>query len=251
MKTFLKEIQLNETIILNYDESDEISKAVFKRLFTLHETFQKHGIDDTIFKASIGDLENRFLKNLKSKGFLTLEEKDMKWINMILDFKIFKLGSLRFQVFPMDYQEIERESFDEMLLNQKTKEIFYETRPLINMHIEKDTELSPKAVDDALTKARAFFTNVFSDIKFDGFVCRTWLIHPGVVSLLNPNSNIARFAGRFEIIAENKATYQALARVYQTEDLNRIKDLPKVSSMEKTIYKNIEKLGVAFGFIPF
>ena len=100
-------------------------------------------------------------------------------------------------------------------------------------------------------KAREFFNAQFPHIKFEGFVTRTWLIYPGIISLLKPSSNIYYFANRFEIIASNTATYQALQRVYGTEDLDAIKAMPKSSSLEKDIINNLDKLGVSFGYMPF
>lgn len=251
MKRFLKEIQIQQEILDHYNTADEVVLDVFNRLKSLHKTYMAHDISHNIFKHSINDLEKRLLNNLKIYQILTLKEKEMKWVNMVLDFKIFKLGSLRFQYFPMDYQEIERDSFDAMPLDEKTKSVFYEGRPLINVHIETGTDLSEASVSDAFKQAHLFFSRVFKDVTFDGFVCRTWLLYPDTLTLLSPSSNIYKFAKRFEIIAQNQATYQALERVYGTKDLKKIKKLPKENSLEKTIYKNLDKLGVAFGFIPF
>lgn len=251
MKEFLKKINIDPKIIDYFDTADKSALESFKRLKLLYQTYQNHNISDNIFKASIHNYERRLLDNYKSFQKLTLIQKDMKWVNMILDFKIFKLGSLRFQLFPMDYKEIERDSFDWMPLDTEIKKVFYEGRPLINVHIEKDTDLSESAVEESFNIARRFFIEVFPDIHFDGFVTRTWLIYPGIVELLKPTSNIYKFANRFTIIASNNASYQALERVYGTQDLSKIQKLPKNSSLEKTIYKNLNKLGVGFGFLPF
>lgn len=251
MLDFLKEIEIHEDIINAFESADEIAIDSLARLQSLYQQFVAKQIPFNIFKASIEDLENRLLKNLNKHHHLTLEKRELKWTNMILDFKIFKLGSLRYQIFPMDYQEIERDGFDAMPLSSDIKKEFYETRPLLNIHIEANTDLSPKAVQASFEMARDFFRQTFPQFQFDGFVTRTWLIHPGIVSLLNPQSNIAQFAQHFKIIASNKAQYQALQRVYQSEDLAEISRMDKQSDLEKSIYQNLNKLGVSFGFMPF
>lgn len=251
MKPFLEKIKLKPKIINHLETADEMALDGLKRLEDLYNEYQRRNIPFDIFKASIEPFEAKYILNLEKYGQLTLVPKDMKWIDMILEFRIFKLGSLRFQYFPMDYVEIERDSFDFMPLSKDAKEIFYENRPLINVHIQKDTDLTPGAVDDAFKKARRFFSDEFPDVKFEGFVTRTWLIYPGIVSLLKPSSNIYQFAKRFEVIASNHANYQALQRVYGTEDLQKIKSMPKTTSLAQLIFQNTDKLGVSFGFMPF
>lgn len=251
MKQFLKEMEFDQMIIDALDDADPIAIQVIVRLQSLYNQYKAHGLSKAFFIESIYDIKRRLNINLSTHQKLTFFEKEMKWVNMILDFKIFKIGSLRFQVFPMDYAEIERSGFDAMPLNKDIKDIFYEGRPLVNVHIERDTDLSEAAVTSSFQKAITFFNSVFKDIAFEGFVTRTWLIYPGIVSLLDENSNIVKFAKSFELIASNKATYQALQRVYGTEDLDIIKERDKNTRLEKLIYKNLELCGVGFGYRPF
>ncbi|HLV49662.1 MAG TPA: hypothetical protein VKY25_01900 [Erysipelothrix sp.] len=251
MKKFLIKMKFNRTIVDALDEADPIVLDIFKRLQLLYDQYQKHHLSQAFFMASIDDLKRRFNNNYHKHQKLVLFEREMKWVNMILDFKIFKIGSLRFQVFPMDHKEIERAGNDAMPLSDTIKKTFYEGRPLINVHIEKDTDLSEEAVRVSFHQATKFFKSVFKQYQFEGFVTRTWLIYPGIVKLLDKNSNISKFAQQFEIIASNQATYQALQRVYGTEDLQSIESMEKKTSLEKVIFKNLDKCGVGFGYRPF
>lgn len=251
MKEFLKQMKFDQTILDALDEADPIVLDTLKRLQLLYDKYQEHHLSQSFFIASIYDIKRRLNVNYQKHQKLILFEKEMKWVNMILDFKIFKIGSLRFQVFPMDYKEIERTGNDAMPLSDTIKKTFYEGRPLINVHIEKNTDLSEQAVRDSFHQAIEFFKTVFKSIKFEGFVTRTWLIYPGIVKLLDKDSNISKFAQQFEIIASNQATYQALQRVYGTEDLKYIEVKDKKTSLEKLIYKNLDKCGVGFGYRPF
>lgn len=251
MKTFLQKIEFDDKIISNLTNCDAVCEVVFKRLHELSRIYEQRNIDPQILIDTAKDIQKRLLKNLESTHKLTFFVKDMKWVNLILDFKLFKLGSLRFQYFPMDYTEIERSDFDQMELDSKTKEIFYTGKPLINIHIEANTNFTTSAIDSALSKARQFFKKEFPDIKFDGFVTRSWLIHPGTTALLDKTTNIYHFAKRFDVIATNNATYQVLQRVYQTDDLNQIQELKKKTTLQRRVYKNLDSLGIAFGFMKF
>ena len=251
MKQFLNTIEFDQKIIKSLETADTRVLNVIDKLQQLQKTYQDKGLSNSFFIQSIYDIERRLLINLNQHNKLTLFDREMKWVNMILDFKIFKIGSLRFQLFPMHYEEIIRSGKDYMPLSDLMRRRFPPNLPLINIHIEKETDLSHEAVESSIQQARHFFSEVFPNYKFEGFVTRTWLIYPGIISLLEPTSNIYKFAHRFEIIATNQATYQALSRVYATEDLETIKNLPKKTSLEKSIYQNLDRLGVAFGYFPF
>lgn len=251
MKQFLNHIDFDQRIINSLQTADTRVLNVLDKLQHLQKTYQDKGLSHSFFIQSIYDIERRLLNNLNKYNKLILFDQEMKWVDMILDFKIFKIGSLRFQLFPMHYEEIIRSGKDYMPLNDSTRRRFPPNLPLINIHIEKHTDLSNDVVESSIQQAKQFFTEIFPNYKFEGFVTRTWLIYPGIVSLLKPTSNIYKFSQRFEIIATNQATYQALSRVYGTEDLETIKKLPKNTSLERSIYQNLDKLGVAFGFFPF
>ncbi len=228
----------------NLDSKDIKIEGLYEKLNSLYDTYKKHQLSDAFFQGSIEDIKNR----IQAKEKPMLDDNDVKWVNMILNFEIFRIGTLRFQLFPMDHEEIERNGQDFMHID-KTR--FHKGRPLINIHIEDGADISPQAVDASINQARIFFTRIFPQYSFDGFVIRSWLIHPNLVSLLNPNSKIAQFAKRFEMVSMNHAFPQTLKRVYGTEDLEVIKDHVPHTTLEKLVYPNYQKLGNAFGYLPF
>lgn len=240
----------NETIY-QLDNADKSVLDVLNNLPLLFEKYQNNNLDLDFFIDSTYDIRRRINLKIEHNLPLKFEEKEMKWINMILNFQIFKIGSLRFQYFPMNYQEIEREGFDRMKLSDEIKNMLPLNTPLINVHIERNTNLSDDAVCDSFKKARMFFISQFPDDEFKGFVTRTWLIYPGILDLLSPNSNITKFAQHFKLLASNTADYQALSRVYNTTNLDLIKEMPKTTTLEKKVYQNLDKLGVGFGFKSF
>lgn len=248
MKAFLESIDFDQTLIEHRHQINAGYLDCYKRLY---QKYVEHGFSLAEFKASTVQFETRLLNNLEKTHKAQFIETDMKWIHLILDFKIFKIGSLRFQYFPMCYEEIQREGADWMNLSLSDKKIFYPGRPLINIHIETKTDLSPLAVSTSLEQARLVFKRLFPETSFEGFVIRSWLIYPPMVDLLPPNSNINQFAQRFEVITSNQASYQALKRVYDTEDLDIIRKKSQSTSLQRLLINHLDKLGVAFGFIPF
>jgi hypothetical protein len=163
---------------------------------------------------------------------------------------MFDLGSLRFQKFHFSYAEIERDDYDYMPLSDEMKQRFPEGKPVINVHITTDADLRPKKIDESFQQAHKFFTTYFPEHKYSVFTCRTWMLYTPTQEILPPDSNITAFANRFEIIATNQNTKQALDRIYKTSDLEEIEKLEKTSSLAEVAYKNLDKLGVAAGVIP-
>lgn len=217
---------------------------------SLFERYEELGVDEKIIAATFPDFEYRILKYYQKESEWGLFKADLKWLAFLFRAEIFKIGSLRFQKFPMDYQEIERSAHDWMPLSKEVKERFPEGFPFINIHIETETDLSPNAVSASLDKAKSFFQETFPDYSAQYFITRTWLIHDGVQKLLDPNTNIVQFANRFEIIASCKNYHQALERIYGSDDLKEIESMEKRSRLEEKAWKNWELLGVSAGVIP-
>ncbi|MQA82521.1 MAG: hypothetical protein GEV10_29350 [Streptosporangiales bacterium] len=70
---------------------------------------------------------------------------------------------------------------------------------LLNMHIPSGAPLSPGSCDESLDQAREFFGRHFPDEPVTSLVCHSWLLDPQLHEYLPQQSNIARFAQRFEL----------------------------------------------------
>lgn len=227
-------------------------EAVFESLAQLLELkgfYENKEIPLTHFYNSIYDLSFRLERYKKNHGTYGLSERDIRWLSPLYKGEIFDLGSLRYQITHFSNSEIERETYQYMPLPEKWKERFPEGTPIIMVHILKNTDFRPEKIDESLSMARVFFQKHFPEHNFDIFLCRTWLIYGPTREILSPTSNIASFSKRFEIIADNKNTKQALDRIYGTSDLAEIEKMDKKSSLEKTAYQNLDRLGVAAGII--
>ena len=97
--------------------------------------------------------------------------------------------------------------------------------------------------------ANDFFTTFFPEHNYNIFTCRSWMLFSPTQDLLPPDSKIKAFADYFEIIATNQNSKQALERIYGTNNLKKIEQQEKQTSLAKTAYKNLNKLGGAIGII--
>lgn len=222
-------------------------------VLSLNDLFKKYqtlNIEEKILYDTFPDFEYRILKYYQKTGRWGLFESDLKWLGLLFRAEIFKIGSLRFQKFPLDYAEIERAGHDYMPLSSEMKKRFPEKTPMINVHIQTNTDLSPQAVKDSFIKAATFFQTHFPEFKAQYFITRTWLIHESVEKLLPEESNIVQFSRQFEIIASCQNYHQPLERIYGTDDLKKITTMSKESRLEKKAWKKIDILGVSAGVLP-
>lgn len=230
---------------------DDLGRFILS-LHAIDFTYKEYttlGIPFHIFKESMEDFNLRAVKYYKQNQSWGIRIEDIKWLNLLFNLKLFKLNSLRFQMFPMDYIEMEREGEDLLCLSKKTKARFPEGLPLINTHIETNTDLSDNTVEKSLILAHSFFNEFFPDFKAQGFITRTWLLHPSLQNLLPPTSKIIKFSKRFEIIGLSNNYSQALVRIYGTTDNDEIKKMKKVSTLQKHAHTIYQDLGVGIGFI--
>ena len=218
-------------------------------LLPLKEYFDNKNILHSIFYDSIQDLNFRINRYYNTYSEYGVSERDAFWLRFMYKGEMFDLGSLRYQKFHFSYVEIERQDYDYMPLSDEMKKRFPEGEPIINVHITTDADLRPEKIDTSFKMAYNFFETYFPEHKYSVFTCRTWMLYRPTQEILPPESNIIKFANRYEIIATNENSKQALDRIYETSDLNEIAKMDKTTSLAKVAYINLDKLGVAAGVI--
>ena len=130
---------------------------------------------------------------------------------------------------------------------------------VLAIHVPGDGPLKSDDVDDSLIRACTFFEEHHPQLApIDWFTCRSWLLDPGV-SWESPRSNIAQFAGRFDVWRIDDGDREALEYVFDTKpaddqdvpgDLDR---LPTDTSLRRTVvqhWRDGEHVMTCSGRIP-
>ncbi len=65
-----------------------------------------------------------------------------------------------------------------------------------------DRPLGPASVDDAFSRAAAFFPRYFADRPATNFWCESWLLDPDLAAALPAASNMSRFQQRWTLTDE-------------------------------------------------
>ena len=232
----------------NYNEQERFAKCLDAAYLLLIKLREKD-IPDHILYPSFANFNHHIMKYYNNHQDLGIYQKDIKWLNLLFTEKIFKVHNLRFQIFPMDYEEMERSGYDYLELSKEQKERFPIDYPLINVHIETNTDLSPQSVEDSFKQANEFFSTYYPEFKYTHFICRTWILHPSLDLLLDKNTNLVQFKNRFDVIATSQNYIQALERIYGTADFKKIEAMPKQGRLQTQAYKIYQKLGVGIGII--
>lgn len=73
----------------------------------------------------------------------------------------------------------------------------------LGVHIPESGPLTPESVDESLALARKIGARAYSEYQPRRFMLHSWLIDPGIVEQLHPESNFVRFARRFELTGES------------------------------------------------
>lgn len=148
--------------------------------------------------------------------------KHWAWCAKAIQMKVFRLGRLEFEPDTLSEDLV----VGEALYPAGTR--------VLNVHIPAGEKLSPEAVEDSLGQALPFFRMYYRQ-EYELLRCCSWLLSPALEELLDENSNIRQFAGRFEICG----TYperQAEERVF-----GRLLEDPAQYPEETTLQKNLKK----------
>jgi hypothetical protein len=154
--------------------------AVFR-----HDWFKEKGISDAVYFDTFRDIAIWHDVLKRTEGVSGL--KQYRWTAKPLTGELYRLGRLEFEP---DARE-----------------------DILWIHIPEGGSLAPEAVDDSLRQAAGFFPSVFGH-TFVRWQCESWLLARVNREFMKPDSNILKFAARFEPAAPDFESGQAVERVF-------------------------------------
>ena len=208
--------------------------------------YREEDVPEEIIRATLGEVSRLALLYERKNGKTGLSREQAIWLRHVWYVSLYQIGSLQFQPFSMVYLDEEGCGDAYMEFTPEQKERLPQGTPVLNVHIPEGAELSEKKLDDSFSKAKAFF----SRWKPGAFVCYSWLLYPEMDPLLPEDSNIRRFAKRFQIIGQVSDPYgsDAVRRIYGRR-YSRKAEYPTGTSLQKNAIGHFSKLGMACGII--
>ena len=201
----------------------------------LREIYIERGIDLAIFHNSMLDLKYKLDECKVVKGIIG--SFVAWWFNRFFNLERVALGRLQFEVDPFCHH-YER---DGRVMTPDSK--------AINVHIPRTLiHLTPESCDDAFEMAREYFGGEVADGC--PFICHSWMLYPGNLTILPESTNVHRFASRFDIFNHaDDPNLEDLWRIFDTDEKEADK-LPTDTTMRRCFVNHLKsggKLGWGHG----
>lgn len=218
------------------------------KLAEIRACYEALGVSAEIIRETFSDVALRQRLFFQKTGKYGLSRSDCVWLRHLAGANIFKLGVLQFQPMKMIYLEEYEDGRPFFVISEAQKVRLPAGTPVLNVHIQKGADLRQKRVEESLKMAKGFFARIFPAERFRAMVCYSWLLHPGLKTLLPPGSRILSFAGNFETVIETSDQQQALERIFGGR-FRRRADYPRQTSLQQAALKDLSSLGYALGII--
>lgn len=194
--------------------------AALKASEFTYEKYQKKGIPDSVFIDTLADI------GLWCRENNNIGLKNYQWIKHHVSFRLFKLGRLQFQIFQC-----------------KNPAFHYSRLPfnygdyVINVHIPACGKLDIHECRKSFILAVDFFSRYFPEIKWDYFLCESWLVYNGNADFMDGNSNILNFSKLFDIHYSIHYENQTYDRLFGLKNVPffrfQIKNLAEDTSLQR------------------
>ncbi|MDO5093363.1 MAG: acyltransferase domain-containing protein [Propionibacteriaceae bacterium] len=210
-----------------FDEGLTTLLALVSIAEEVHAAYLRRGLPDEVAWASLADLGQQVHIFRSVFGFFGLYAQT--WCVANFTGRHLWLGRLQFTLERADSGEV-----------------------VVGIHIPESGPLLPVAVDASLAWARDLVPRLYPEFTSTGFHLTSWLLDPLIVAGLAPDSNLARFAARFQVIDDGEAgPHDALFFVFHRELSLQPVDfsaLPRDSSLRRAVLAApLERLSVPTG----
>lgn len=155
---------------------------------------QSRGVPDAISWDTLADLGRHVRLYRERTGHTGLNTQS--WIGLHFRGGLFALGRLQFQPYHLQTGPAGPLFWYADGLGPG----FRRGDPAVALHIPEAGPLTPVACADSFARACVFFADVFPEYASAIGTCTSWLLDDQLLEYLEPNSNIAQFQRRFELV---------------------------------------------------
>ncbi len=189
------------------------------------EDYQKKGIPDEVFRATMGCFPRFIGEHKVSYGVYGFDRAF--WTPRQLSMQLFRIGELEYE-------------FDEQ-----------DGKQIISIHIPSDAVMTKERCRDSYERAQEFIGKFYPEWSDKVYGCNSWLLAPGLKLVLPETSNIIRFQSGFNIIKVDEDSKEFLEWVYKRNDIP-YEELPEDTSLQRNMKKYLlrgGKIGEADGML--
>lgn len=163
---------------------------VFVFLPITKKAYDRAGIPDKVFFDTMSDIKIWIDDHRARTGEDGIFE--LNWLHLHLNLEIFKLGRLQFQLNKYLHPKPYIKNGIDLKFGDK----------ILSLHIPRGTKLDFDECGKSFLLADDFFKKYYPDYSTDYFDCFSWLLYSGNKEFMDENSNILKFASRFDVVNE-------------------------------------------------
>lgn len=180
--------------------------VLLQMVLETHEEYIRRGMGEDVFTATMQMVTRTLHTQRQQTGSYRFPLS--WWFWRYLSLAEFRLGSL-------EYEFVEEDGKRE-----------------ISLHIPRDADLRPSAVDASFAACRDFLSRFFPDWADVPWVCSSWLMSPALQYLLPETSNLLAFQNRFSVLSVNEDNMGVLNWVFPTHETVS-EALPEDTSLQR------------------
>ena len=174
-----------DSTLESYDLKSQDGKRNLLTFLYLCEGLQKKanglGIPEEVLIETLKDIVIWTENYTEMKGTLFLGE--LEWLNIHMQFEMFRLGRLQFRM-AKAYRDIPEAGI------RKGDNV-------MEIHIPRGSKLDIGECERSIAWAKEFFAHYFPEFAYTCFTCNSWLLDDTLKEYLPENSNIIRFGSLF------------------------------------------------------
>ena len=246
------QIKLPDKIIsffqADYKQEKEFEPIDFElyllMLAPLHASYKERNLSLDIYEASVADLKWRIKTFVENNNKLGLTAEDKMWLARIYHLKIFKLGSLQFEMICQEEEisQMKGAAYEENKIQEK------DLVEIISVHIMYGQDISRETSIDSFAQVLDFFEKHFAHFKYRYFYCKSWLLYPNNKKFLNEKSKIREFMDIFTIVDQEQDVRIPYKYIFYKEP-DEIDESDVLTSLQRFALDHPEELGVGIGLI--
>ncbi|MFC5652236.1 acyltransferase domain-containing protein [Paenibacillus solisilvae] len=226
--------------------------------------YSNKGISEIVLADTLSDVRVWMEKYERQYGVWGLDETS--WILNHIRCKLFKIGRLQYMPKHWDQPFIvyrhnrsgelmirscDGEETDLYSLSGEWEMVLNPSSLVLDLHIQEGEPLTPERCGQSLKDAAQFFSSLFPDRLYSGYVCSSWLLTPSFRNFLPPASNILQFNQRFQLLPAEGSDRQLFERVFggRPDDANTAPRETKLQEIIAQEWKKGTDLSHGAGFI--
>jgi hypothetical protein len=199
---------------------------------------QQRGVSDTISWATLADLGRHIRLYRLRTGCIGFDTP--WWLSLHFRGTLFALGRLQFNPYRLQTASAGPLLWYDPATANSMGDGFRAGDQVLGVHIPESGRLTPELVEDSLTQAKRFFTEVLPEHACRVATCTSWLLDDQLLEYLDPRSNIVRFQRRFELVPGAREADSSPIHFVFHRRLDVLDDIQPRTTLENALVRHLK-----------